>query len=295
MSSLHYNGNTICTLEVKEVRIIYKISRVKQDYRFEMMKEHYHDYYEFYYLVEGTRSMFMNDKVYSLHEGDLVLIPRGMIHRTSYLLEGKNTPQICERIALCFDDECIQTLIREIGYDAYMELYQKKRIHIPNNRRKDFEDLCMKLLEEYKSIDEYSDYLCKKYCEEINIFAIRCQKFDSHQVEQTAIFDEEMLDAVHYINEHFMEEITLHKMAVRASMSDSYFSKRFRLITGFGYKEYLNTVRIRHACKLLLSTNLTVTEISEACGYMDSNYFGDAFKKIKNISPRDYRKSGIIM
>lgn len=274
---------------------MYRISRVKQDYRFEMKNEHYHDYYEIYYLIEGTRSMFMNDKVYHLHDGDLVMIPKGMIHRTSYLLEGKNTPVECERVALCFDEECIKTLLKEIGYENYMEAFHHKRITIPANRRVDFEELLMKMLEESRGLDEYSEYLCKKYCEEIILFILRCQKFGNQQMNQASILDQDMIDAVQYINEHFMEEITLHSMAKRVSVSDSYFSKKFRFITGFGYKEYLNTVRIRHACELLLSTDLSITEISEACGYMDSNYFGDAFKKVKNISPREYRKAHMVI
>ena len=71
----------------------------------------------------------------------------------------------------------------------------------------------------------------------------------------------------------------------------SYFSRKFKLCTGFGYKEYLITVRIIEACRLLLNTDMSITQIAENCGFDDSNYFGDCFKKIKGMSPREYRKA----
>lgn len=63
-----------------------------------------------------------------------------------------------------------------------------------------------------------------------------------------------------------MELLTLLVMAERSCMSDSYFPRRFKQVTGFGFKEYLNMVRIRHACEQLVSTDLSITRISEACG-----------------------------
>ena len=113
---------------------------------------------------------------------------------------------------------------------------------------------------------------------------------NDEQVESISIEDLEMEKAAQYMNEHFMEPLTLPMMAEKYCMSDSYFSRRFKQVTGFGFKEYLNMVRIRYACELLILTDMSVTEISEACGYMDSNYFGDAFCKRIKMSPRQYRK-----
>ena len=56
-----------------------------------------------------------------------------------------------------------------------------------------------------------------------------------------------------------------------------------------GFKEYLLNVRIKDACRRLLETNESITEIAFGCGFNDSNYFGDAFRRIKGISPNKYR------
>jgi YesN/AraC family two-component response regulator len=73
-------------------------------------------------------------------------------------------------------------------------------------------------------------------------------------------------------------------------MSPAYCSRKFKSVTGFGFKEYLTNIRIREASRLLLTTSKSITEIAEACGFGDGNYFGDAFKKIKGVPPRVFRK-----
>ena len=57
------------------------------------------------------------------------------------------------------------------------------------------------------------------------------------------------------------------------------------------FKEYLNFVRLRHAQTALLTTSSTITDIALENGFNDSNYFGDAFRRTKGISPNKYRKN----
>ncbi|MCM1184865.1 MAG: AraC family transcriptional regulator [Roseburia sp.] len=279
------------------------ISRVRHESYFEMKKEHYHTYYEFYYLLSGSRKFFLNNKIYHVNSGDLVVIPKGEIHRTSFVSEG-----VHERIALCFSDEAVSALKNEIGEAAFRECFRDYRISIPANRREYLEGLFDRLLAEAylrdkEDDDGLSEALCRRYCEEIILFVIRCQRHAMSERagggEHTDISgrqgrmeqpDTEMESAALYMSRHYYENITLKKMADFCCMSESHFSKRFRQQTGFGFKEYLNEVRMRNACELLANTCKSVTEIASLCGFMDSNYFGDAFKKKKGMSPRQYRK-----
>ena len=64
-----------------------------------------------------------------------------------------------------------------------------------------------------------------------------------------------------------------------------------KMYKGFGFKEYLVNVRIKNACRLLLETNHSITDIAFECGFNDSNYFGDAFRRIKGIAPNKYRRN----
>lgn len=280
-----------------------KITRVKRESFFEMKKEHYHSYYEFYYLLSGSRKFFLNNKVYHVKSGDMMIIQKGEIHRTTYYAEG-----IHERIAFCFDDRVVSRISSQVGENVFKECFHKCQITIPINRRIFIEDLFERLLlekhmQESGGGDELSGALCERYCDEILFFIIRCQRHLKSEAAQTEIMerglqdniqDTEIESAALYMSNHFSENITLKKMAELSCMSESYFSKRFKQVTGFGFKEYLNEVRIRHACDLLLSTEKNITQIALECGFTDSNYFGDAFRKKKSISPRQYRKANMV-
>ena len=61
--------------------------------------------------------------------------------------------------------------------------------------------------------------------------------------------------------------------------------------TGFGISEYLSMIRLQHAKHLLRSSpDLCVAEIADLCGYNDSNYFSEQFKRNCGVSPRAFRK-----
>lgn len=274
----------------------FKVSRVKREAVFEMQNEHYHSFYEFYYLVSGDRKFFLNGKTYRVKSGDMMLIPKREIHRTTFYGEGSEH----ERIAMCFSEDVVRHLKECIGQEHFEECFYQRHLTIPIEQREYLESLFDRMIVEYEGQDEYSDFLCRRYCEEVILFIIRCQKekktksfqeSEMAEIQHLSAEDMELEKAAQYVNEHFMETLTLPFIAERSCMSDSYFSRRFKQVTGFGFKEYLNMVRIRHACELLVSTDLSITKISEACGYMDSNYFGDAFKKLKHVAPREYRKN----
>ena len=93
------------------------------------------------------------------------------------------------------------------------------------------------------------------------------------------------------IYENYDKKLSLEDMSDKFHISRSYLSKKFKAVTGFGFKEYIVNVRIKNACRLLLETNKSITDIAFECGFNDSNYFGDAFRHVKGVSPNKYRKN----
>ena len=72
--------------------------------------------------------------------------------------------------------------------------------------------------------------------------------------------------------------------------SPNHLSRRFRRSAGIGLHEYIVFVRLHHAAQELIATGDTITDIALRCGFSDSNYFKDSFKKKYGVTPRDYRK-----
>ena len=95
--------------------------------------------------------------------------------------------------------------------------------------------------------------------------------------------------ALVYIQEHFKENPPLSSVAALLSLNERYFCARFKKYTGRTYKEYLRRTKLRYARKLILSTDISMTEISEMCGYGTQSHFNREFKERYGTSPRELR------
>ncbi len=92
-----------------------------------------------------------------------------------------------------------------------------------------------------------------------------------------------------YLEKNFMSDITLEEAAGEAGLSSFYFSKLFKKVKNITFIEYLTSLRIEEAKKLLKETNMSIREVSENIGYGDQNYFTRVFKKVTGMSPSVYR------
>ena len=100
-------------------------------------------------------------------------------------------------------------------------------------------------------------------------------------------------NCVDYIDFHFAEEITLHSLAERFAVSDSYLSRLFKQETGTVVIDYLNRARVKESLFLLKRNELSITEIALRCGFSSSTYFSRVFRKIQGMTPKTYQKSVI--
>ena len=92
-----------------------------------------------------------------------------------------------------------------------------------------------------------------------------------------------------YIQEHFRENINREDVAAIAYITPNYLSKQFRLKKGMNLREYINQIRIEEAKRLLLTTNLSVSEVAGLSGYENISYFSTVFRKYTGMSPIDWR------
>lgn len=98
---------------------------------------------------------------------------------------------------------------------------------------------------------------------------------------------------LNYIQEHYAEPITLTEVAKRFHFNPSYLSSYFSANNSEGFSEYLNKIRVDKAKEMLVSTNESISEISDQVGYSDQSYFTKVFKKMTGISPSQYRKEQV--
>lgn len=93
-----------------------------------------------------------------------------------------------------------------------------------------------------------------------------------------------------YMEQHFRDTICLTDMASLVGMSDTAFSHFFKSKTNMTFIDYLNDMRIAHACQLLSETDQTISEICYNSGFNNISNFIRMFKKRKQMTPNAYRE-----
>ncbi len=99
-----------------------------------------------------------------------------------------------------------------------------------------------------------------------------------------------ILKAINYVQENFKSMIKLEDIALSAGFSQHYFIRKFKEETGTTPYHYLQNVRLNHAKYLLTTTDDSIKKIAYDCGFTSDYNFYQAFKKIIELSPTEYRK-----
>lgn len=94
-----------------------------------------------------------------------------------------------------------------------------------------------------------------------------------------------------YMQEHLSEDVSLHILSEEFHLNSQYISQLFRNEIGVNFLTYLTNIRMEHAKKLLLSSSLSIAEVSEQSGYGDYRVFTKVFKKSEGITPSQYRRN----
>ena len=262
------------------------INKLFRSSDYTMSRNHYHYYYEIFYVQQGSCRFFIDNALYELRAGDFLVIPPHVIHYNRYLTG-------CMRYNIYFRKSDLQDYLNmsgapEIGEHEWFS--QTHLYHVPHAYRDLFTDHLEMMIKEDKLDDEVTSNLLMLELYQFFLYVRRwCRLRDGSG--NAAAVDDPILEASKFISEHYNQSITLDLLASRACLSPGYFSKRFRQVTGVGMKEYLTYVRLEHASKELLTTDHTITDVALNSGFADSNYFKDAFKKMYGTSPRNYRKN----
>lgn len=254
---------------------------------------HYHRELELIFINKGTGLRFIGDHVDEFKEGELVLVGSNLPHL------WKNSPEYYNNLGLETDTIILQFLPDFLGDDFFSmneSILLKKLIKRANNGL-EFKDealkqkiysLLLKLNESsgFQSIIILMDILHRlSVSTEINQFA---SSGFSDEINEK---DSERINKVYqFVLNNFHREIQLSEVAELSFLGISPFCRFFKKRTHKPFSQFLNEVRIGHACKLLIENDLSISQITYSCGFNSQTNFNRQFKKLKRVSPRDYQK-----
>lgn len=227
---------------------------------------------------EGKGTCFINSKIYNVKKGDIIIINAGSLHR---IILGSKTD--------------ISVLgIKNLHIKGYKKDCLTEKNDYPVITVKKIFKIIEQSIEILKFLlDNSLDDNISESAQCINK-AILIVIFDSVKNNQLVVQQEKYnvgLRIKDYIDEHYLDEINLKSIAEALNINVYYLSHTFKKFIGQTPVQYISHRRVGEAQNLLISTNLTVTEIALQCGYNNSNYFQVVFNNIVGITPKKYRKN----
>ena len=250
-----------------------------------MKTDDFHDHYEMYYLISGERKYFVGHSICTVNPGDFILIDKHVLHKTSPI-----SSDIHERYLISFNDKFLRKFLSDnVMARNLLSCFEKVQISVPYEKRKEVNDLLFKIMQESRQGDAYSEFALFSQFMQLMVMLNRMCIDGAASSMAMGKYEANIQRVVDYLNVNFRDNITLAQAAEMADTGSTYFSKKFKKCTGFGFSEYLTYLRINEAAKLLVNTDENISEISAACGFNNSSYFGDVFKNIKGVSPQKYR------
>lgn len=234
---------------------------------------HLHKQLELVYVTEGSVSLKVDEHNKTLSQGELAIIFPNSIH--SY-----ESGQPSELLLVILEPELVGDYAQILNKNqAVNPFLLKSQIHpdiiylLPYLIRYRQQPISRKLLKGYLAI------LVGRVLEQVELIS-SSSKTDADLVHR----------ALYYINRHFTEPLTLQSISSTLGFSKYYLSRCFCEKTGCNFNQYLNSLRIDYAKRLLESSNLSVTEIAYESGFESQCTFYRAFRETSGATPNQYRK-----
>ncbi|WP_274649699.1 AraC family transcriptional regulator [Paenibacillus humicola] len=267
---------------------LFTVEYAKRSSSYQMQTDHYHSFYEMYILLAGKRRYFIRDRSYVIEQGDLVLINKRDFHKTTG--EGGSSPH--ERIVIYFYESFLRQLYKA---DADFLLAPFKSGHpvcrLPLKERRQAEQLSATILHELRTQAPGCELAARQAFIDLLLLAARhAGRSDADMQEADKPVYRKMSDVAKFINAHYAEPLTLELLAGHFHMSPYYLSRSFKQATGLPLTEFINIARVKAAEQLLKESGMSILEVGAAVGYNNFSHFGKMFKKLTNVSPREYRK-----
>lgn len=253
----------------------------------------YHKEYELNFQIQNSGTRYVGDSVRRFEMGDLVLVGPNIPHYWKSDEIYYNNPELNARLVYFhftpdflgkdFFDLPEMSAARSLLERAKHGIHirgavagrmglKMQQLNLETNRWKKLTGF-IEILNELGEAEDYELLASEGFC-------------DSYHKAQSK---ERLTEIYNYIIRNHQENLTLDEVAAHANMNTSAFCRYFKKVTTKTFSQALNEIRVGAACRALINSELTVAEIGYSVGYQNIAYFNRQFKKIKGVTPQEYR------
>ena len=258
------------------------------DLHFKSVGRHSHDYYEFYFFVEGSVTMEIGERSYPLSQGDVIVVPPGVEHRAWITDPGVPYRRFVFWIS--------RDYARALAGQSENYLYVLRRAEAAKGELRHFDLLDFNTVRSglFALLDElHSDRFGKEEQVSLQICSLLLHLSRSVYEQSRRPTPRESASTYEaitaFIDTHLEEELSLQRIAGEFYLSKYYISHLFRDSVGVSVHQYITKKRLS-ACANSILVGAKVSEICRAYGFGDYSAFYRAFRKEFGTSPSDYRE-----
>ncbi len=269
------------------------LSLIERDMSFFKAPFHFHPEFELVYIVESYGKRIIGDSIGPFAPGDMVFIGSSLPHVwLNDAIFYKNIPELkAKAIVLYFNKGLFTPTFYKIKETVKLnEFFQKasRGFSINGKTKNIIAEKLNQLLQKNdfeKIIGIFEILQILSQSKEINFITS-----DGYNAQLINSETDRLSDVYKYIQQNFSDNINLATIAGISNLTPQSFCRLFKKRTGKNFVEYLNEIRIAKACKYLIDTDWSVSEIAYNCGYKTVSNFNKLFKDITGSSPKIYRE-----
>lgn len=254
---------------------------------------HYHPEYELVLVLKSTGRRMVGDHIGYFQEGDLVCMGPYLPHvwvNDSHYINGQ-ADHLAEAIVIHFKDNFLgEEFLNIPEMDAFKNFLKlsKRGMAFDGKTKEQINSLMIGMvgmngIQRLSSLLSIFDIL--SHTKEFELLA------SAGYACNTATTTDRLGKITAYVMNNFEREISLPEIAGIANMAVTTFCNFFKDQYRVTFIEYLNSVRIGHACKLLSGSDQTIVQVAYECGFNNLANFNRQFKKYKKMTPTEYRKT----
>ncbi|MDF2670303.1 MAG: hypothetical protein K0R67_2609 [Paenibacillus sp.] len=252
-----------------------------------LRKWHYHRELELLCILEGAMEMRIQEQVYPLHAGDVLLIGSSQPHATWSVLSDKVVYVILHFDLHVYSDPFVMLYYRifhEVDgpLSRYNNLFQGN-----DDLKKEIGSTILSIYREMDSRRRGYEFAISLHIKHLLLTILRCEQDESRD-HYDLPFAYKLHSVFDYVERHLSDKIDMEIISKMTNMSYHYFSKFFKKTIGVSFVEFVNIQRIKKAERLLLTENSNITEIALSVGISNMTHFYDLFKRYNHCSPKEY-------
>ncbi len=263
-------------------------TRTKNDFDFPL---HYHDEIELNFIMnaEGAKRI-VGDHIEEIGDIELVLVGSNLEH--GWFGEGFKENQITEVTIQFHRDFFEEKFLRKNQLSFIRNMLEKstRGILFSTSTAK---HLAPRILGLHKKHGFDSVLELMSILHDLSISRNFKLLSDSsfNNFEKLSYSSRRIEKVMNYSNQNFHKPITLAEVARLTCMTETAFSRFFKLQTGMTYINCLNEIRLGHASRMLIETTNSISEIAYDCGFNNISNFNRIFRKKKGCTPKEMRIS----